>query len=184
MKGKTLHIFVRFGGLDLKNQKGYSNDPGTFHSPPAPRGFYAMPKVAQEFFLISSMDKFQPSTVPKNKPAPEGLSYDEEIEYWNDYHKRHSDAISSMRKEFTKKDGNIWHHLGNRVPNNEIIDRHGQWVKTSISAWAKAFRKESLACRYGDSSWFHVTSINEPGTSKPFGVFSKDHLEVFFDEKV
>jgi hypothetical protein len=57
VKGKNLNIFVRFGGLNLKKQEGYSNSPSSFHQPPASRGFYAMPKVAQEFFLIGSLDR-------------------------------------------------------------------------------------------------------------------------------
>ena len=53
-KGKDLTTFVRFGGLDLKNQQGHGKD--NFHSPPATRGFYAFPKIAQSLFLIGSKE--------------------------------------------------------------------------------------------------------------------------------
>jgi hypothetical protein len=66
LKDKDIFTFVRFGGLDLKNQKGFSKNPETYHQPPASRGVYAMPKIAQEFFLISGMSSYQPNTVPKH----------------------------------------------------------------------------------------------------------------------
>lgn len=65
LKGKDIFTFVRFGGLNLKSQKGFSKTPETYHQPPASRGFYAMPKIAQELFLIGSLDSYQPSSVPK-----------------------------------------------------------------------------------------------------------------------
>lgn len=173
MKGKNLNIFVRFGGLDLKNQEGYSNKPKTFHAPPAPRGFYAFPQVAQEYFLIGSMDVFQPGTIPKRKSLPS-----EKYEEWS---KRYDAAIRKMKKVFIKNEGFIWHHLEEHTPNSEIFDRHGSWVKTSVKAWQKAFSKMSLNNRYGED-FFKVESINQ---SKGItGFYSKDHCEVFFDEKV
>ena len=67
IKGKDLFVFVRFGGLNLKKQKGYSNkEDVSYHSPPTSRGIYAMPKIVQEFFLISSIGNFQPGTLPKS----------------------------------------------------------------------------------------------------------------------
>lgn len=183
MKGKTLHIFVRFGGVNLKKQKGYSPEPKTFHSPPASRGFYAMPKVAQEFFLISSMSKYQPGTVPDYPTIPEGLTAEEENKMWDDHHKRRKNAISAMRKEFTKSEGNLWHHLSEYTDRNEIIATHGSWVKTSIQAWEKAFRKMSINHRYGNGDkHIKVSSIND--AKGLLGWYSKDHCEVFFDEKV
>jgi hypothetical protein len=174
-KGKDLNIFVRFGGLDLKNQDGYSKDPKTFHAPPAPRGFYAMPKVAQELFLIGSIDSFQPGVVPKWKDE-----YDNE-EGFEKWEKRRKKSISAIRKEFRKSDGNIWHHLGDYVDLNEIIDSHGSWVKTDINTWKKAFSKMSLKHRYGEDM-FAISDINK--SRGITGYYSKDHCEVFFDEKV
>ena len=171
MKGKNLNIFVRFGGLDLKNQDGYTTTQKTFHSPPAPRGFYAFPQVAQEYFLISSMDVYQPGTTPKSK----------EEESYENYSKRYENSRRKMKKVFVKKTGFIWHHLEKYTTHSEIVDRHGSWVKTSIMAWQKAFSKMSLTHRYGED-FFKVQSINQ---SKGItGFYSKDHCEVFFDEKV
>ena len=181
-KGKDLYQFVRFGGLDLKNQKGYKKTGDkSFHSPPAKRGFYSMPKVAQEFFLISGMSAYQPGTVP-------GYGNDSQhwtAEQWKDHEKRYKKAISSMRKEFTKKDGNVWHHLIEQTPINEIIDRDGAWIKTSLKAWRKAFGKMSIQNRYGESDRVIDTSVKSINDAKGItGWYSKDHCEVFFDEKV
>lgn len=41
LKGKDIFTFVRFGGLDLKNQRGFSQDPETYHQPPAIIGIYS-----------------------------------------------------------------------------------------------------------------------------------------------
>jgi hypothetical protein len=185
MKGKDLNIFVRFGGVNLKKQKGYKSEPATFHSPPATRGFYAMPKVAQEFFLISSMERYQPSAVPKSVEYDENRTEEEAEKLWDDYHRRRKKSISSMRKEFTKTEGHIWHHLTEYVKPNEVIERHGTWVKTDLAAWKKAFSKVSLKYRYGNNSWdLSTNSINETGRSGLFGYYSRDEFEVFFDEKV
>lgn len=183
-KGKDLTVFVRFGGVNLKNQHGYSKDPKSLHEPPAPRGFYAMPKVAQEMFLVGSIGSFQKSTMPKEKDWDGHLSKmsDEEREkYWEELEKRKKIAKSAMRKEFKKTDGNIWHHFTDLVPRNEIIEEHGGWVKTTIKTWQKAFNKASIQERYG-SKEFGTKSINAARGIN--GYYGKDHYEVFFDEKV
>lgn len=194
IKGKDLCVFVRFGGLNLKPQHGYSNPSKSFHAPPANRGIYAMPKVAQEFFLIGSIDKFQKGIMPKapeypgSQASPEALAEWEKIRDtfdWDAFNKRCSDNRSAIRKEFSKRDGNIWHHLGEYCDRNEIIGEHGSWVKTSVKHWVKAFSRMSVEHRYGErgSGWdFSVKSINQARGIT--GIYSKDHCEVFFDEKI
>lgn len=127
VKGKQLNIFVRFGGLNLKKQKGYSKKPTTFHQPPASRGFYAMPKIAQEFFLIGSLNKTQPENFPKYPDIDVENSENE----FNFYDKRMDNVYTSIRKEFKVKNTvNIWHHLD--VKNYDILDRNGSWVKNNF----------------------------------------------------
>jgi hypothetical protein len=164
IKGKDLFTFVRFGGLDLKNQKGYKKK--NFHSPPTSRGFYAFPKIAQEMFLVGSLSVTQPDNF-KEYDNEAYTSYDD---YLKDYKKK----LSSFRKEFRKENGEIWHHLINNIKPSDIIEINKSWVKTSIKNWAKALRKESLKIRQESGG------VNK---SKIFGDYSKDYLEVFFDEK-
>jgi hypothetical protein len=171
-KDKDLKIFVRFGGLDVKNQKGYELNPSTFHKPPTRRGFYAMPKIAQEHFLLGSINEFQPGTVPNIKDGEDYFDWD----------KKRRKSLSLRRKEFKKSKGYIWHHLGEYCDRNEIIDSHGSWVKTTIHHWEVAFKRMSINLRYGENKAFAEKCINN--TKGIMGWYSKDHCEVFFDEKV
>ena len=174
-KNKDLKVFVRFGGVNLKTQKGYEYNPTTYHKPPTRRGFYAMPKIAQEYFLLGSINVFQPGTVAKIKD-------DENYDEWN---KKRIKSMSLRRKEFRKDKGFIWHHLGKYSDVNEIIEIHGSWVKTTIHHWGIAFKRMSIKLRYGESKQgfdFSVKSINM--AKGIMGFYSKDHCEVFFDEKV
>ena len=181
-QGKNLNIFVRFGGLNIKPQQGFGKD--NYHAPPASKGFYAMPLIAQEMFLVGSLDKTQQGTLPKYPKDHQDWTE----EQWQKFNKKREKALSLKRKQFLKKDGNIWHHLVEFVDRNEIITEHGYWCKTSIKAWQKAFSRMSLKYRYGekiDSDWgLSTNSINNPARSGLMGVYSSDHCEVFFDEKV
>lgn len=168
-KDKDIYVFVRFGGLDLKNQKGYGKS-DSYHTPPATRGIYAMPKIAQEFFLVGSLDKTQPGLFSKNNRYIEN--------YWRD-------KLRQIRKEFRKDDGFIWHHLGEYTNQKDIIQRNGSWVKTDIKTWAKAFSKMSTILRCGRAKYDLDMDINSVYNGKGIiGNYSKDHCEVFFDEKV
>ncbi len=188
-KGKDLTVFVRFGGLDPIKQKGYGKE--TYHSPPASRGFYAMPKVVQEFFLIGSLSSTQLYKFPKSPKYPEkGENFEQDVIKfreesdnfdWDKHNKRTDKIYSLIRREFKKTTGNIWHHLGEYVDNNEVIERHDSWVKTTIQSWTKAFSRRSLNDRYGEDQ-FSTNNINK--SRGIAGFYSKDHFEVFFDEKV
>jgi hypothetical protein len=171
LKDKDIFTFVRFGGLDTKKQKGYSTDldKKTFHAPPTRRGFYAMPKIAQEFFLIGSLANTQPNVFGKERPTN------------NSY----KDRLRDIRKEFRKTDGHIWHHLDEYVDTNKVLDRNGSWIKTDMKTWAKAFTKMSVKLRYGRQKYDLENNINRHGDGKGVtGHYSQDHCEVFIDEKV
>ena len=175
LKGKDIYTFVRFGGLNLKTQRGYSKNPTSFHQPPASRGIYAMPKIAQEFFLISSMDEYQPNSVPKFDNTKDFTP-----EQFDEFNKKYDKAISAMRKEFRKTEGEIWHHLDEYTHHKDILQRHGSWIKTDIKVWSKAFSKMSTIMKWGRNK-------DLDGEIYPrgiVGIYSKDHCEVFFDQKV
>ncbi len=165
LKGKDIFTFVRFGGLDLKNQKGFSKTPETYHQPPASRGFYAMPKIAQELFLVGSLDSTQPSVFAKDGKNVEN--------YWRD-------KLREIRKEFRKTEGEIWHHLEEYTDHKDILQRNGSWIKTDIKVWSKSFSKMSTKMKWGRSKEMSG-EIYPRGIT---GIYSKDHCEVFFDEKV
>jgi hypothetical protein len=186
LKGKNIFQFVRYGGLNLISQKGYTNKNPTYHSPPSTRGIYAFPKIAQERFLIGSIENYQPVTMPK-EPKWNELSNEEYDIAYHEYAKKRKIAYQKIKREFTKTDGYIWHHLVDNCKPSEIIDRHGSWIKTNMSSWAKAFAKESLQDRYGNfnapgEESLKISSINSARGIA--GLHTKDHYEVFFDEKV
>jgi hypothetical protein len=103
-KGKDLNIFVRFGGTNIKKQKGFGKS-DSFHSPPSTKGIYAMPLCAQEFFLIGSIDVYQPGTMPKEPHKKR--NYEDTEEVWDKFTKRQKKALSVKRKQFYKNTGNI-----------------------------------------------------------------------------
>lgn len=178
MKGKNLNIFVRFGGTNIKSQKGFKST--SYHSPPAAKGIYYMPLVAQEFFLIGSLGKYQKGTMPKYPINHEDWTEED----WDNHHKRYKKALSVKRKQFIKKEGNIWHHLIEYTDRNEIMAEHGSWCKTTIKAWEKAFSRMSLNLRYNTDDKCSEPIKNINNTKGILGNYSKDHCEVFFDEKV
>lgn len=150
-KNKDFTQFVRFGSLKPIKQKGYKSQ--TFHSPPARRGFYAMPKHLQEFFLISSLKEYQPHNFGK-----EGDSLDR-------------DVLRRIRREFKRNKGEVWHHLGDVLKPHEIILRNKSWVKTTIKNWKKEINKAitRTISKFGKDN---VTLKH----------FCKDEFEVFFEK--
>jgi hypothetical protein len=178
LNGKDIFTFVRFGGLDLKNQKGFSKDDDDYHTPPAPRGIYAMPKIAQDFFLIGCISITQPGIFPKNKFEEDGILIDNS--------KVAKKRYREIRKEFRKTNGEIWHHLEEYTNHKDILQRHNSWIKTDMKTWSKAFSKMSTSMRYGRMKYDLENGVNVRGDGKGgiTGWYSKDHCEVFFDEKV
>jgi hypothetical protein len=199
MKETNKYKFVRFGNINPKKQKGYGKD--SYHAPPAKKGFYAMPFKFQEFFLIGSLKDTQPDVFGKDKRAK---YFEDNIEVWNtiklkynndelDYiydtpekiqfkkdlellDEKFENKYTQIRKEFIKKEGFIWHHLGDKTDLNEIVDKHNSWIKTSLSAWNKALKRTFMKlAKTEDSTHINGYSIK---------IYSKDAFEVFFDEKI
>ena len=124
-----------------------------------------MPKIAQELFLVGSLESTQPGVFAKDGKNVEN--------YWRD-------KLRQIRKEFRKTDGEIWHHLEEYTDHKDVLQRNGSWIKTDIKVWSKSFSKMSTILRCGRHK-------NLNGQIIPIGVigiYSKDHCEVFFDEKV
>ena len=181
---KIDNLFVRYGILHLTKQKGYGGE--KFHSPPASIGFYAMPYRFQEMFLAGCID----DTQKKNFNLPKKLEYDniikeEDDEKRNELYKEREEYYKFKNKELRHKfyvddDDLVWHHLF--CPHNEVIDMHNSWIKTTISAYKQALKKENIKLRAESLKIANKKDINS--IPKNAGYFSKDHFEVFFDTKV
>jgi hypothetical protein len=181
MKKDIDNTFVRYGRMHLTKQKGYGND--TFHAPPASIGFYAMPIRFQELFLVGSIETTQPEIIkmPKKlKEDPNNVDWDK----YNEIHKKKWKKI--IHKFEMKNDDLIWHHLN--AKHHVILDKHNDWIKTTVRDWKIALIKESLKLRVESmGSMFGEKEHNK----MPFaevrpktGYYSKDHFEVFIDHKV
>lgn len=183
-------LFVTYGGLSLNKQKGFNNsDPVSFHSPPARRGIYAFVFPYIEKFLLGGGSLVDPKERgkgqrnrieyvkdkdgnPIDSKHPEFDKLSKIPKNWTLTRVNNSDEFSgilyrnSNRKKF-RYNGNLWHHLMD-VPEWSVIDRKGDWVKTDMNTFKKAFRKD-----------IGMTQ------SKSLPIkYTKDHLEVFIDEKI
>lgn len=76
---------------------------------------------------------------------------------------------NTPRKKFSYN-GPIWHHLKERVKQHEILDEKGDWVKTDIEVYHRAFLRE-------------IQMMRAYKTKHGIG-FTLDHLEVFIDQKI
>jgi len=184
MKKKIDNIFVRIGRLHLTKQKGFGGD--SFHSPPSPIGFYAMPYRFQEIFLVGSVYKTQSKQVniPKKLQTDEILKIEdneERNELWVKREAYMSKKMFELTHKFNVNDNvYVWHHL--KSPHNEIIDTHGSWIKTTMFEYRIALKKENIKLRAESLKYCDKKDINS--VSKMAGCCSKDHFEVFFDTKV
>ena len=181
---KIDNLFVRFGRLHLTKQDGYGGD--TFHSPPAPIGFYAFPYRFQEMFLVGSIERTQTSqfNLPKKLYYDE-ISNEEDDDLREELYKKSQEYVKNkmveLRHEFYVVDNFlVWHHLYS--PHNEILDTHNSWIKTTISAFKIAIKKETVKLRAESLKDTEKKDINS--IPKNSGFYSKDHFEVFFDSKV
>jgi hypothetical protein len=181
-KAKSL-TFVTYGGLSATKQLGYKKS-DTFHSPPAPKGIYAFVWPYIEYFLLGGEDYVNPKL--RGKRQRQRMSYVKdkdgnpittdhpEYDKYSARNKNWSMRTSSddedykgvlyrnaNRKKF-KYDGPIWHHL--EVPEWTVLARRKEWVKTDMNAFIAAFRKELI----------NIKRHN----------YSKDHLEVFIEDKI
>ena len=185
MKIDIDNTFVRYGRLHLTRQEGFGSD--TFHAPPAPLGFYAMPIRFQELFLVGSIEKTQ----PKQMGLPKKPDYGEEgfnefdWEKWNITRRK---RLKKIIHKFTMKNEHlIWHHLD--AKQNVILDTYGCWVKTTVRDWKISLAKESVKLRAETlcTGWTVPESKGGKGLAEvrpKTGIYSKDHFEVFVDSKV
>lgn len=145
--------FCRYGGLSRKHQKGYGSE--TYHAPPTRRGFYAFVWPYVEFFLLTG--------------------------YTQNQEKLQKGDFKPKRRRIFEYYGNIWHHFDSA---KGIIATHNSWYKSSYEDYCEALRQK-LHSHKTDAiaDMYTVNHRIELGRSGNVGYYSKDHLEVFIEDK-
>lgn len=86
---------------------------------------------------------------------------------------------NAYRKKF-KYQGPLWHHLGEFVREDRILDRKNDWVKTDMATFKEALKKELHRMMTWDASQNKGKQFRGLGTSSHIW----DNLEVFIDQKI
>lgn len=73
-------------------------------------------------------------------------------------------------------DGEIWHHIDYKINKNEILDRNGSWVKTTMKTYEKALKRYILNNKLKSSSGNLILN-----SARKNGGYSLDDLEVFIE---
>jgi len=84
--------------------------------------------------------------------------------------------------------GELWHHLGEHLRPEQIIESNGSWVKTTMDDFEFALKieyKKLLKDKHKTDKEFNI--LNFKGRQNPFkpsfGIkYNKDHLEVFIEK--
>lgn len=88
-------------------------------------------------------------------------------------------TILKPPKEF-EYDGELWHHLGDVIKGKRelILDEYGSWVKTSMKTYEYCLKRNAHT-QHKDQrkDWGIEYTRNKDGNK----LYSRDHLEVFFE---
>lgn len=165
-------------------------------------GEYANPKNKNKANRFSYVKDKQGNKITNNHPEfdklidnpnywdieigiKDGAVPDEDGDY--DYDDKIHALIKRVHPKHFKHTGDIWHHLKEFVEPEEIIKERGSWVKTSMSTYLKAFKKNAHASKkemrqnqthYNDGKF----DISKADVCKDgLKYFCRDHLEVFIE---
>lgn len=182
-------VFIRYGGLSSVPQSGYcANGPQCGHQPPANRGIYAFVKGFVEPFLLGGGNFAQGkkdmidsrrqewvrdragNVITDKSGSPEWEKYmNGDSKLFSYPMKDGSTGLVRQKspKEF-RYSGEIWSHLGEHMRPEEVIARHGSWVKSDMRSYIRALKRE-------------VGVMKAQKKRQGIG-FTKDHLEVFIEK--
>lgn len=182
--------FVRFGNLNPVKHKEH-NRKDSYHTAPRRWGIYAFPEHFVERFLIgASYTDHWRIKIPEEYII-ESIGVD--VKYRKKHHlklshiywKYNEDADMEYAtylkrpKKFQHK-GEIWSHLENFVKPKDILDKHGDWIKTTMRVYIKALNRCNLYDRFqAYIKPFYGKTYGNPHTCPAH--CTKDHYEVFIE---
>lgn len=85
-------------------------------------------------------------------------------------------SYKPCKRKVFEYNGEIWYHIDYKIKKEEILDRHGSWVKTSIKTFEKAFNRYRLNNKLKDTGGNLILK-----TSSKNGHYCLDELEVFIE---
>ena len=102
---------------------------------------------------------------------------------WEDNHKDEPKWMFAKKPspKIFEFDGNLWHHLSDKLKQFQILKRHGSWVKSSVEDYRVALEKEMHDARSDEMVWM-MKHKQMPSAKSPFRFYSKDHLECFIEK--
>lgn len=205
MKNQKDLYFIRYGNLNpVKHKEHRFKD--DWHVAPRVKGIYAFPRGYIDYWLINSgynvfwnvflrdengekivfrdlfykfTDNLKPEYVRllKKYKIPQKLLCRQEVD----------EVMYAAYKKPPKRfhySGPIWSHLYKYVDEEDVIDRHKEWVKTSFKTYCKALRKCDVAMRfktYIEYPWKDVPRqcFGNPHTCPSY--YEREFFEVFIE---
>lgn len=170
--------FVRFGGLSKVDQTKYGISQN-FHKAPANKGVFAFIWPYIESFLFA----WKMKTLT---PPPEAKNWS--TEQWKEYNKLERKQFNKFYKDNMKKftyEGWIWVHFIDISPKY-IRRREGTWVEIHTSNFDEVLKKakhKDMKSMAGDEYMGNL-DIRDPYKKGLGGFMSRDHLEVFIEDKI
>ena len=109
----------------------------------------------------------------------------EDCKFEKDCHSPFYLSILKAPRVFTYK-GELWHHLEETTEHNQILNRSGDWIKTTYNSFIKAFNKNKHNHLKDYHTDFYKKGDFENDGKDPFRntrmTYNRDHLEVFIEK--
>lgn len=196
--------FYRFGNLNSVKHKEHNMKEG-YHVAPRVRGIYAFPRGYFEAFLVWSQYNEHWNKILLDDEGHKIL-YEDFYVNWSDDNikekyikmlkKRHlkrqlisykiddngTYMIYKMRpKKFTYS-GPIWSHLVEYIKEEDVMERHGDWVKTSYKTYIKALHKCDTHDRFITYTFLQKKWDGNHGDPHNCPIVdNQEHYEVFIE---
>ena len=126
-----------------------------------------------DYDKYAEMDKYR-SVKGKLKP---GAEPDEDGEYAYDDHVVY--LVQDVKPRKFKHNGEIWHHHKEFVDPINVIKEKGDWVKTNMETYLKAFKRNAHDAKKEMNTDVSGTDMGAPKNALKW--FTRDHLEVFIE---
>jgi hypothetical protein len=124
----------------------------------------------EKYYMKDKYRTIKGELKPNAAPDEDGdYEWDDHIQY----------LVYDVKPKTFKHSGDIWHHHKEFVDPTEIIKEKGEWVKTNMDVYLKAFKQNAHAAKKEMKKDAKEMGVSEPKNALKW--FTKDHLEVFIE---